>query len=256
LFIGTPKGFNHFHELVESAEGLPDWKTFEFTTAEGGNVTPQELESATHDLDERTFRQEFLATWEHMGVGRAYFAFDRAQNVHKLAFESRVSRAWALDFNMNPMCSVLAQVCGARVHVLEEMILPDSNTLAACEKLLERTQKWNKGYPLNIDVYGDATGEQHRPSASRTDWQIVKDFFGRYRDRFYPHFRVPSTNPPVKDRINGVNALLRNHAGQHRLLVDPACKGLIKDFEQVSWKTDPHGNSLVELDKSDPMRRI
>jgi len=256
LFIGTPKGFNHFHELVESAEGLPDWKTFEFTTAEGGNVTPQELESATHDLDERTFRQEFLATWEHMGVGRAYFAFDRAQNVHKLAFESRVSRAWALDFNMNPMCSVLAQVCGARVHVLEEMILPDSNTLAACEELLERTQKWNKGYPLNIDVYGDATGEQHRPSASRTDWQIVKDFFGRYRDRFYPHFRVPSTNPPVKDRINGVNALLRNHAGQHRLLVDPACKGLIKDFEQVSWKTDPHGNSLVELDKSDPMRRI
>ena len=29
---------------------------------------------------------------------------------------------------------------------------------------------------------------------------------------------------------------------------------MIKDFEQVSWKTDPHGNSLAELDKSNFMR--
>ena len=54
--------------------------------------------------------------------------------------------SWALDFNMNPLCSVLAQVHGGRVHVLEEMILPDSNTLAACEELLSRTQKWTTGF--------------------------------------------------------------------------------------------------------------
>jgi hypothetical protein len=51
-----------------------------------------------------------------------------------------------------------------------------------------------------------------------------------------------------------VNALLRNHAGQHRLRVDLRCKQLIKDFEQVCWKADPHGNSLAELDKSNAMR--
>jgi hypothetical protein len=51
-----------------------------------------------------------------------------------------------------------------------------------------------------------------------------------------------------------VNALLRNQAGQNRLLVDESCKHLIKDFEQVCWKTDPHGNSLSDLDKSDSMR--
>ena len=51
-----------------------------------------------------------------------------------------------------------------------------------------------------------------------------------------------------------MNAVLRSQAGQHRLLIDPQCKELIKDFEQVSWKADPHGNPLAELDKSDPMR--
>jgi hypothetical protein len=72
LFIGTPKGFNHFHELVEKAEGLPDWQTFQFTTAEGGNVPLIELESAAQELDERTYRQEFNASFETLGVGRAY----------------------------------------------------------------------------------------------------------------------------------------------------------------------------------------
>ncbi len=67
-------------------------------------------------------------------------------------------------------------------------------------------------------------------------------------------FRVPSANPPVKDRVNCVNALLRNYAGQQRMLVDPGCKHFIQDFEQVSWKSDPHGNTLADLDKSDPKR--
>jgi hypothetical protein len=254
LFIGTPQGFNHFHELVESAEGRPDWKVFRFTTAEGGNVSAEEIESATRDLDERTFRQEFLATFENLGVGRAYYAFDREHNVREIIRNPGVPLIWALDFNMNPFCSVLLQSYGGNIRILEEMILPDSNTLAACEELLSRTQKWHDGFPKEIHVYGDATGEQHRTSSSRTDWQIVKDFFGRHPDRYRPIFHIPRANPPVKDRVNCVNAMLRNYAGQQRLFVDPRCKGLIQDFEQVCWKNDPHGNTLAELDKSDPRR--
>jgi Terminase large subunit, T4likevirus-type, N-terminal len=142
LFIGTPQGHNHFHELVERAATLPDWKAFHYTTAQGGNVTPQELESAAQELDERVYRQEFEASFETLGVGRAYYAFDSTQNVRKLPFDGRVSLSWTLDFNMNPLCSVLAQVAHGMIYILEEMILPDSNTLAACEELLSRTQKW------------------------------------------------------------------------------------------------------------------
>ncbi len=256
LFIGTPQGFNHFHELVERAGSLPDWKAFQFTTAEGGNVARAEIESASKELDERTFRQEFEASFQNLGVGRAYYAFDRTHNVYGpgFRFDARVPLFWSIDFNVNPLCSVLAQLTNHRVHILEEMILPDSNTLAACEEFLSRTAEWHKGSPLSVYIYGDATADQRRTSASRTDWQIIKDFFGRYSDRYSANLRVPSANPPVKDRVNCVNALLRNHAGQHRLLVDPSCKHLIQDFEQVSWKADPHGNPLTDLDKSDPKR--
>jgi hypothetical protein len=71
---------------------------------------------------------------------------------------------------MNPLCSVLTQVQQkGGVAVREELILPDSNTAAACEEFLSRTAKWTSGTPLAVSVYGDSTGEQQRTSASRMD---------------------------------------------------------------------------------------
>jgi len=62
--------------------------------------------------------------------------------------------------------------------VLDELVLPDSNTRAACEEFLTRTAKWKSVRPLEVHVYGDATAEHRETSASRTDWQIVRSFFG------------------------------------------------------------------------------
>src|SRR5712691_6912239 len=76
LFIGTPQGFNHFYDLYQWAETQPNWARFQFTTKQGGNVSADELKTATHELDERTYRQEFQASFENLTSGRAYFAFD------------------------------------------------------------------------------------------------------------------------------------------------------------------------------------
>ena len=51
---------------------------------------------------------------------------------------------------------------------------------------------------LNVYIYGDATGEQRKTSASRTDWQIVRDFFGRYHDRFQAKLCVPAPIHPSR----------------------------------------------------------
>src|SRR5258706_9817030 len=81
LFIGTPRGFNHFYDLVQEAQGREDWASFQFTTEQGGNVSESELEQAANEMDERTWRQEFEATFENSGEGLVYYAFDRNQNV-------------------------------------------------------------------------------------------------------------------------------------------------------------------------------
>lgn len=95
--------------------------------------------------------------------------------------------------------------------------------LVGREAFLERTAKWaSRSYgAVSLQVYGDASGEGRKSSASRTDWQIVKECLARYRERFHTAYQVPSANPPVKDRVNCVNALLQSHAGDRRLFVDP-----------------------------------
>lgn len=256
LFIGTPRGYNHFYDLYQAVQGQPDWATFQFTTEQGGNVSREELESATQELDERTYRQEFQASFENLTAGLVYYAFNRAENVRDLRYDPRLPLFWSLDFNIHPMCSVIGQQVGDQVHILDELVLPDSNTVAACEEFLARTARWVMAshLPIQLNIFGDATGDGRRTAASRTDWQLTREFFNRYRDLFRCSFRVPSSNPAVKDRVNCVNAMLRNQAGISRLFMDRRCTQLVQDFERVHWKTDPSGNVLSEIDKSDPAR--
>ena len=165
MFIGTPKGRNHFYELFQAAREQAGWAAFHYTTEQGGIVSLAELEAARGDLDERSYRQEYQASFESLGVGIAYHAFDRTHNVGPVRYNPQFPLLWALDFNMHPFCSVLAQADARQVHIFDEMVLPNSNTLAACEEFLSRTKEL-QGRPLNVYVYGDATGEQHKTSAS------------------------------------------------------------------------------------------
>jgi hypothetical protein len=258
LFIGTPEGFNHFYDLWNDARsGKPGWTGWQFTTAEGGNVALEEIESARHDLDEKTFRQEYEASFENIGAGKAYFAFERAGNLKAIEYNPAEPLCWSLDFNIDPMCSVIAQKTATGINVLEELILPDSSTHDACREFGERLERYRKilqgdrygVVPITVRVYGDATG-QNRQHAGTSDWQIIREHFARVSDRVKVSWHYGTSNPAIKDRVAAVNALLRNHAGERRLLVDPRCRSLTADFEQVMWKTDPHGNPLSKLDDS------
>ena len=254
LFIGTPHGYNHFYDLYQNAKRQPTWATFQYTTAEGGNVAAEELQSATHELDERTYKQEFEASFENLTGGIVYYAFDRKRNVEPQRFDPSLPLFWSIDFNLDPGCSVIGQHDGKHMYILDELVLPNSNTAAVCEVFFERALKWRSQLQFHptVSVYGDATGSAHRTSSSRTDWEIVRDFFKRHPYRL--DLRVPSSNPPVRDRVNSVNAMLKNYAGESRLWIDPKCTHLIEDLERVQWKRDAHGHVLNQIDKSDRNR--
>ena len=164
---------------------------------------PEYYERLKSSYTERFYKQEALGEYLNVFSGQAYYSFDRAAQVRTVPYVGGAPLWWALDFNVNPLCSVIGQTVRGVVRVLDELILPDSNTLAACEEFLARTEKYG-GAPLGVYVYGDPSGNSRQSSASRTDWRIVKDFFGRYTDRFRVQFRVATSHPPVKDRVNCV----------------------------------------------------
>jgi phage terminase large subunit-like protein len=69
LFIGTPKGRNHFYGIaqkaIENTDG--DWAFFTFTTAENPFIDEKEIRSAVQSLSSAAFRQEYMASFESAG---------------------------------------------------------------------------------------------------------------------------------------------------------------------------------------------
>ncbi len=57
IFIGTPKGQNHFKELRDRAEVEPDWALLEFKASKTGILDVEELSAAKREMgDDSTLR--------------------------------------------------------------------------------------------------------------------------------------------------------------------------------------------------------
>lgn len=69
LFIGTPKGRNHFYDLYKYAD-LSDDDTYEawhFTSYDNETLDPEEINIAKKSMSSYAFRQEFMASFEARG---------------------------------------------------------------------------------------------------------------------------------------------------------------------------------------------
>ena len=84
LFIGTPKGKNHFYETYCMAErrmeeGSAEWAAFTFTSAANPAISQAEIQSMTHDMSRELVAQEIEAAFRSSG-GKVFketdFVFD------------------------------------------------------------------------------------------------------------------------------------------------------------------------------------
>ena len=69
LFIGTPKGRNHFYDLYKYAE-LEDDTAFEswhFTSYDNETLDADEINSAKKSMSTHAFQQEFMASFKNQG---------------------------------------------------------------------------------------------------------------------------------------------------------------------------------------------
>ena len=69
LFIGTPKGRNHFYELYAYADKGEDesYEAWHFTSYNNETLDPEEIDLAKKSMSSFAFRQEFMASFEAMG---------------------------------------------------------------------------------------------------------------------------------------------------------------------------------------------
>ena len=231
MFIGTPKGRNHFYDLwAKGVDGANDWESFQYTTLDGGNVPPEEIEAARADLDNRTFNQEYCAEFVTY-AGLIYYGFSREDSVLDIGDDNGTLHV-GMDFNLDPMSAVICIRKGEKLYAVDEIVMFGSNTDEMVAELKDRYGN------RNVIIYPDPASRQRKTSAGgRTDLSILQN----------AGFSVKAKNSHalVRDRINAVNSRLLSGDGERHLFVSSKCKQTIKSLERQTYK---EGTSVPNKD--------
>ena len=226
LMCGTPKGYGNWsYEMYLKGKQDKEWESFQYTTLDGGMVTPKEIDQARQDLDQRTFRQEFEGTFENY-AGAIYYNFHPVESVVNKKIDWKKPLHIGMDFNIDPMSCCVAQIEKEKIYLVDEIVIYSSNTDEMVQEIRDRY-----GSQLPIFIYPDPASRQRKTSAGgRTDLSILLN--GGFT------VKVKHKHPAVRDRINAVNSKLKDNKGNRHIFVSNSCKYLIKGLQRQTYKED------------------
>jgi hypothetical protein len=244
--VWTPKAMDWVYErfIKNPVEGYEVIQAEPFENQHLLAAVPDFYERLKQSYDEQFYAQEVLGAYLEAAGNRVYEAFRRDGNVFERAYDPKLDLHWSLDFNVSPLCSIVAQKIGEEADVIDEIVIDDGLTEQACAEFIRRYGKHTGG----IQVYGDASGNNRRTSGP-SDFALVQKALAQARC-VNVRFQVPHRNPAVEERVRLVNRKLRNAAGQVELRISPRCRELIRDLEAVGYKP----GTLV-IDKERDRRR-
>ena len=124
LFIGTPKGRNHFADLRDRAQVAEGWKLLEFKASQTRLIPEKELKAAHAEMGEDKYQQEFECSFNASVEGSYYGSLinDLEAKGRMVAFERddlcRSFVAWDLGMG-DSTCLWVAQLSGKEIRFID-----------------------------------------------------------------------------------------------------------------------------------------
>lgn len=167
----------------------------------------------------------------NLTAGTVYHAFDRLQNASRETVRPGEAIRVGMDFNVGKMAGVVHVLRDGNPHAVEE-IVDAYDTPDMIRQLKERYWQYLDGEwrrTREIWIYPDSSGDNRKSvMASTTDIALLKAAGFRVK--------APAANPPVKDRINAMNAMFCNALGVRRYFVNAdTCPTYADSLEQQAW---------------------
>ena len=124
LFIGTPKGNNHFKDFADRAQKTDGWKFLEFKASETGILDKQELAAAKAEMGEDKYRQEFECSFDAPVEGAYYGALlneaDEQNRITRIPNETLSRTVCAWDLGISDSTAIwVAQIVGKEVRLID-----------------------------------------------------------------------------------------------------------------------------------------
>ena len=217
LFISSPKGRDYFYDLYNEAKSKDGWESWQRTTLDGGNVPESEIIQAKSELDERSFNQEYLGSFESFD-GLVVPNFDRKLNESIEPLDRSDTLIMGVDFNVNKMPCIVHIKRNQEIHAIDEFY-GSFNTVELMEAIERRYPKYKKIF------HTDATGVANKSSAGgQTDISIIRSYG-------YAVYNL-SKNPNPLDRVNSFNSMVCSVDLTRRYFVNKKCKRLLETLEK------------------------
>ena len=215
----TPEGFRWMWNTFGSddAKQRPDRQLIKMRTADNPHLPPDFIERLQANYDPSLLRAYLDGEFVNLTTGQVYDRFDRAKHVTATVPDvAREPIRVGIDFNVGNMSAVIAVRLSNGLLVVDEIAgAHDTDALA---------QEIRRRHPQQqIYIYPDASGGSRSTNASQTDIQILESYGMSNQS--------PRSNPPVRDRVSAVQALLENGKGQVRLQVAQGCRRVIECLE-------------------------
>jgi hypothetical protein len=124
LFIGTPKGQNHFKDLRDRAEDTPEWGLLEFKASETKLVPESELKAARSEMGDDKYQQEFECSF-HAAVEGSYYGklmndLEEKGRMVEVTRDDLCQTFTAWDLGMGDSTSIwVAQMTGQEVRIMD-----------------------------------------------------------------------------------------------------------------------------------------
>lgn len=236
----TPEGFNFVYSqfvdeirknpALASMYGMIQASTYQNAANLPEDYIPSLLKSYPAQLIEAYIHGQFV----NLKTGTVYSSYDRRANSSSNAVlaDDRILHI-GMDFNVGKMAAIVHVIRDNNPHAVEE-IVNAFDTPDMIRRIKERFWEYSEvegRYIQNrqIIIYPDSSGDSRKSvNASETDIQLLKAAGFRVK--------APNQNPPVKDRINSMNAMFCNSQGERRYFVnDKLCPTYADCLEQQAW---------------------
>ena len=219
----TPEGFRWMWSTFgsEEAQQRDDRKLIRMRSADNPYLPQDFIERLQANYDPSLLQAYLEGQFCNLTTGQVYDRFDRKKHVTtEIPDVSREPLRVGVDFNVGNMSAVIGVRLGENLLLIDEISGAHDTDAMAQEIQLRADGR-------QVYIYPDASGGNRSTNASRTDIQILESYgFSN---------QSPKANPPIRDRVASVQALLENGKGQVRLQVAANCKRTIECLELQSY---------------------
>ncbi len=248
----TPEGYKFvYQQFVKAVRdkpelatlyGLVQASTFDNEANLPDDYIPSLLASYPPELIKAYLRGHFT----NLTSGTIYHQFDRKLNNCTDEEQPGEPLFIGMDFNVGKMAAIVHVKREGLPRAVRELVKV-YDTPAMIKRIQEEFWRYEGGRYVasrQIYIYPDASGDSRKSNcASLTDIAQLKEAGFSVM--------VNASNPPVKDRINSMNAMFCNALGERRYLVNvQRCPVYTESLEQQVW--DKNGEPDKKADNDHP----